>query len=324
MKRLSGLLMILLAFALGVVVARYAPLPNQPANALAAATQPATQGATRVGTQAATARVGTQAATQAATGNATLRTASTASATIPPVTSLATLTPSRTLLPPPTFEPPTTTPPPSPLPTATGTFTPFALGALPGLISGESPTPLGTPGCTVRKDWKLTYEVKANDALITIANLYNTNPDELVKGNCLSDKNKIYVGQVLHVPGKVAPTVPPFQCIPIQNLTPVNGTLAIAGTGQMVFHWYGPRTPRNLIRVFAPDGTKIEYVVELRQDYTIDLFTIKQAGTYTWYVYPLDANFVQPCPEGGPWTFTKAPAPTSTPTTIAAGTPIGR
>ena len=55
-------------------------------------------------------------------------------------------------------------------------------------------------------------------------------------------------------------------------------------------------------------------MVELRQNEAIDLYEhLHPAGTYTWYLYPLDANFVQVCPEGGPWTFTKSDSPTATP-----------
>ncbi len=334
-KRVTSVLIILIAFLLGMFISRYAPFPQlsdlnpQAALATAAATGAATSGATKAPAGAATGaatKAPAGAVTSAATGPATVRATSTPSATRPSATPspLATLTPSRTLLPPPTFEPPTNTPLPSPLPTTTATFTPFALAPVPGLVGGETSTPISTPGCIPRKDWKLTYEVKANDALINIANTYNTTPDEIVKANCLSDKNKIFVGQTLKVPGTAQPNQPAYQCIPLQNLTPQNGTLAVPGSGSLVFHWYGPRVPRNLIRVFAPDGTKLEYVIELRQDNTIDLMTIKQAGTYTWYVYPLDANFVQTCPEGGPWTFTKAQAPTSTPTVAAVGTTIAR
>ena len=59
-------------------------------------------------------------------------------------------------------------------------------------------------------------------------------------------------------------------------------------------------------------------MIELRQNETIDLSDIPDAGTYTWYIYPLDANFVQiACHEGGPWTFTKAQMPTPTPTIVS-------
>ncbi len=226
-------------------------------------------------------------------------------------TPLASLTPSQTLLPPPTFEPPTLTPLPSALPTATATFTPIGLGSIPGLIGAETYTPVGTPGCVIRKAWKATYTVQFNEALITIAKKFNVTVAEMAQANCLADPNKIYLNQVLHVPGELPPT-PPYTCFPVQVLTPINNTYNIPGSGLMEFHWYGPRTPRNLVRIFAPDGTKTEYVVELRQDYQIDLSTLPQAGMYQWWVYPLDASFVQTCPEGGPWNFTKAAKPPAT------------
>ncbi|MHB8627789.1 MAG: LysM peptidoglycan-binding domain-containing protein [Aggregatilineales bacterium] len=239
---------------------------------------------------------------------------------IPTQTPLATFTPSRTLLPPPTFEPPTNTAPPSPPPSITPTFTPI-FGAVPGLIGLATDTPTGLPGCTPRKDWKLTYTVQANDALIKIAAAYNASVDQLVQGNCLADANKIYVGEVLKVPGTVQPVTPQFVCIPIQGLTPLDYGVNIPGSGQLVFHWYGPLTPRNLIRVFAPDGTKTEYEVDLKQDYSVDLTTLPQAGQYTWYVYPLDLYFRGVCNSGGPWHFSKAPAPTPSPTSALRADP---
>lgn len=269
-------------------------------------------------TQSATAKVTGSAATARSTFTPSLTfTASPAISRTPTLTltpsPLASFTPSKTLLPPPTFEPPTNTPLPSAIPTATITFTPIGLAQVPGLVGAETNTPISTPGCIVRKDWKLTYTVQFNDALINIAKLYNISTTQLMQGNCLSDANKIYKGQILHAPGAAQPTSS-VQCFPIQVLTPINNTVTLAGSGQLTFHWYGPRVPRDLIRVFAPDGTKTEYMVELRQDYSIDLSTLPKAGLYQWYVYPLDNNFVQNCPEGGPWNFTKAPAPTPAPT----------
>jgi LysM repeat protein len=228
-------------------------------------------------------------------------------------TKIASFTPSKTLLPPPTFEPPTETPPPTQIATITPTFTPFPLIDVPGLRGLETATPVSTPGCVKRKDWKLEYEVKALDSLSKIADIYGTSVDELVKANCLSNKNVIVVGQRLKVPGSSQPETR-WTCTPIQNLTPQNGTMAIPAAGNITFNWYGPRTPKNLIRVFGPDGTKYEYVVELRQDYIIDVLVFRNAGTYTWYVYPLDEYFRGICSEGGPWTFTKPISPTLTPT----------
>jgi LysM repeat protein len=246
--------------------------------------------------------------------------------TIPPFTPLATLTPSRTLLPPPTFEPPTATVEATNTPTITPTSTIDISVSIPGLRGAETPTPSTTPGCTVRQDWKLTYEVQRDDALEKIANHYNTYVSELVTGNCLTDANVIVIGQILRVPGDVQPAIQIYDCS-WEVLTPVNGTLAIEGSGTITFNWRGPTAPRNLIRVVPPEGSGqgiYEIVLELRQNETLDLLKIPAAGTYTWYVYPLDANFVQVnCKEGGPWTFTKQLSPTLTPTTDPASLPGG-
>ena len=234
----------------------------------------------------------------------------TASETFPPYTPLPTLTPSRTLKPPPTFRIPTAT--------VQSTFTPAPTPSaildlsvnIPGLRGAETPTPTTTPGCAPRKDWKLTYTVKQDDALVRIADLYNTTTKELAQANCLRDINFIVVGQVLKVPGTAQPVQPEVPCSPFELLTPANGTFNVTGGGTLTFDWHGPRAPRNLIRIFRPDGSKFEAVIDLRQNEVIDLDkNLPSAGTYTWYVLPLDKNFVQTCPQGGPWTFTKPPAP---------------
>jgi|GEM_PF-824983 len=246
------------------------------------------------------------------TGTAT--SAVTPSATIPPSTPLSTLTPSQTLKPPPTFEAPTATPFPSLTPTITATATLDVNVSIPGLRGAESPTPSTTPGCELREDWGLTYTVQANDALARIAERYGTYATTLAQGNCLSDANFITIGQVLHVPGESQPVDPEVECVPFELMTPANGTLAIEGEGTVSFNWRGPRAPRNLIRIHRPDGSIYERVIELRQNESIDLYEhLWQAGTYTWYVYPLDSSFVQACPEGGPWTFMKEQSPTATP-----------
>ncbi len=158
----------------------------------------------------------------------------------------------------------------------------------------RSPTPTGTPGCEPRKDWKLTYTVQPNDALARIAERYGTYANTLAQANCIADPNVISVGQVLRVPGDVQPADQVYDCN-WTLLTPQNGTLAISGSGTLTFDWRGPRAPRNLIRIYKPDGSTYEDVIELRQNETIDLSVIPNAGTYTWYVYPLDQNFVADC-----------------------------
>jgi LysM repeat protein len=239
----------------------------------------------------------------------------TSTATIPPTTPLATLTPSQTLRPPPTFEAPTHTAQPSMTPSATASPTLDLSVDIPGLRGAESPTPSTTPGCEEREEWTLIYTVQANDALAKIAQMYNTTIQELAAANCLSNPDIIRVGQELRVPGGAHPVQPEVECVPFELMTPMNGTLAVAGEGTITFNWRGPRAPRNLIRIHTPSGGTVEFVIELRQNETVNLYEdLHEAGTYMWYVYPLDSNFVQTCPEGGPWTFTKAASPTATPT----------
>jgi LysM repeat protein len=242
---------------------------------------------------------------------------STATATLPTATRtptpLASLTPSRTLKPPPTLEPPTATVLPSNTPVPSVTPTLDLSVNIPGLISGETNTPVATGGCTPRKDWKLTYTVQHGDALARIAELYGTTVDALVKGNCLSNANVIVTGQVLKVPGTVQPSA--VRCIPFDVLTPFNGTTNVAGGGNITFDWHGPFSPKTLIRVIRPDNTIWEDVVELRHNDTVDAYAnFNAGGTYRWYLYPLDGNYVQNCPEGGPYYFTKSNPPTQTPT----------
>jgi LysM repeat protein len=189
---------------------------------------------------------------------------------------------------------------------------------IPGLRGAETDTPTSTQGCTPREDWTLEYEVQRDDALARIAERYGTSVQALAEANCLTDVDMIVIGQRLNVPGTAHPAQPIYDCT-WELLTPVDNTLAIAGEGQITFNWRGPEAPRNLIRIVPPEGSGqgiYEIVLELRQNEVLDLQDIPAAGTYTWYVYPLDQNFVQiPCREGGPWRFTKKLSPpTETPT----------
>ncbi len=226
--------------------------------------------------------------------------------------------PTHTLLPPPTFEPPTATPLPSATPSDTPTPNVTVDVSIPGLHGAETPTPSTTPGCKPRTDWKLTYQVQPNDALDRIAARYGTDRWTLAEANCIRDPNLIVVGQQLRVPGDAQPQEA-IECVPWQLFTPVDGTVAVPGVGQITFNWYGPRSPRNLIRVIRPDGSKFERTIELRQNETVDIASNFHAGgTYTWYVYPLDPYFRQiACKEGGPWHFTKPESPPPTPTPVA-------
>ncbi len=239
----------------------------------------------------------------------------TATETIPPNTPLASITPSATLLPPPTFEPPTLTLPPSLTPSITPTQAIDLSGEVPGLIGLESPTSIVPEGCQPRKDWKLTYTVQRNDALIRIADLYNTSVNELLKGNCLSDKNVIVIGQVLKVPGKTQPVMPQYACVPYDIQSPYNGLLDAPITGNMTFVWHGPLVPYTLLRVRKPDNLIWEDVIPLRQNESVEIAkNFAMQGTFYWQLFPLDSNFVQVCPESAVYTFTKLVSPTLTPT----------
>jgi LysM repeat protein len=240
----------------------------------------------------------------------------TSSETIPPSTPLATLTPSQTLRPPPTFEPPSPTPIASATPTVTPTPTAMELIDVPGLHGLETPTPSTTPGCVPRADWKLTYTVQANDALDLIAERYGTNRWTMAEANCLADPNLIVVGQELRVPGETHPQEPEVECVPWEVLTPANLSFGADPGGSITFNWRGPRAPRNLIRVYKPDGSVWEVVVDFRQNHTVNLIDALPAeGMYTWQVFPLGLDFFQiACKESDVWSFYKEESPTPTPT----------
>jgi LysM repeat protein len=228
--------------------------------------------------------------------------------TLPPSTPLATLTPSNTLRPPPTFEPPTATAQASNTPTATATFNLQLVPTIEGIHGLETATPTSTPGCEPRDDWSLRYTIQANDALARIADLYNTSVEELAEGNCISDPNIIRAGQEIRVPGDVQPST--LQCGSYEVMTPIDYAYDIDPDGQLTFNWRAERADRWLIRVYRPNGQVWERTIDRRQNETVNARTeFPEAGTFVWYVIPLNMNFQQVCPTGGgPWTFTKGAA----------------
>lgn len=97
------------------------------------------------------------------------------------------------IAPPPGFTPP---------PTMTFTATPISLTQLATGI----PTPRPA-GCVVRSDWTDNYTVSTGDNLSRIAARFGVPASELAEGNCLSDPDRIRIGQTLRVP--VLPTDTP-------------------------------------------------------------------------------------------------------------------
>lgn len=246
---------------------------------------------------------------------------STPTETLLPATPLASLTPRSTLRPAPTFEPPTPTRPASATPTLTPTQPLSVNVTIEGIFGLPSDTPVGTLDCELRDDWTLTVQVQTNETLSMIANRFDTTASALADANCLDDVNLIRVGQQLRVPGDVLPLTPEFICDDYALLTPINDAFEIPATGNIVFNWRGPRTPRTLLRIFPPDfdfntpdpEAWIDYTFDLRQNETIDATELEAGGRWYWQVVPLDENFVQVCPESPLWTFTKIALSTPTP-----------
>jgi hypothetical protein len=97
------------------------------------------------------------------------------------------------------------------------------------------------PVCFPRTDWVYTYVVQAGDTLFSIAQRLGLTLAQLQTGNCITNANQIFVGQILRVPyppppppptplrptftptkGGIGPTLQPTSTtIPIPTDTPV-------------------------------------------------------------------------------------------------------
>ncbi len=64
--------------------------------------------------------------------------------------------------------------------------------------------------CTPRYDWSYTYVVHRGDTLSNIAQRASVSLQTLAQGNCISNPNLIYAGQVLRVPCPVSYNPPPY------------------------------------------------------------------------------------------------------------------
>jgi len=63
-------------------------------------------------------------------------------------------------------------------------------------------------GLTVLADGR-RHVVRPGETLYSIGRLYGVNPYEIARINGLADPNRIYVGQVLRIPGGAGPPPPP-------------------------------------------------------------------------------------------------------------------
>lgn len=240
----------------------------------------------------------------------------TATETLLPATPLSTLTPRSTLRPAPTLEPPTPTALPTDLPTATATQPIVVNVTVEGIRGLPTATVESEEVCEVRSDWTLTVEVQVNETLTMIANRFNTSVFELAEGNCLDDVNVIVSGQRLRVPGDAMPAVPEVVCEEFVLLQPINDAYDVPATGTITFNWRGPRAPRYLLRIYAPDydfdeapdpDEWFDYTFDLRQNHTVDLITLEAGGRWYWQAIPLNSDFVQVCPGSPIWSFNKGP-----------------
>lgn len=80
---------------------------------------------------------------------------------------------------------PSRTPSPTPL-----SLTDIAIGT-------QTPVPTA---CTIRDDWRATITVQRGDVLSRIAARYNLTLAELAGGNCITNPDRIRIGQTLRVP----------------------------------------------------------------------------------------------------------------------------
>ena len=115
----------------------------------------------------------------------------------PAATETPTVTPTETAttVPPPTEVPPTQTPI-----VVTVVVTEEDSATAAPASSNNSSSFATRTGCTVNGDWTTTYTVKSGDTVAKIASATNSTVANIATGNCLSNANNIYVGQVLRVP----------------------------------------------------------------------------------------------------------------------------
>jgi LysM repeat protein len=107
----------------------------------------------------------------------------------------------------------------APLPSDTpeATVTPAMDGAG-AIVSTAVPANSGEVACSPNTNWP-SYTVKRGDTLGRIASSSGVTVEQLLEANCLSNRDLIYAGQPLHVPGPFAEVTPPAAATPSAILT---------------------------------------------------------------------------------------------------------
>ena len=80
-------------------------------------------------------------------------------------------------------------------PTLFASITPLVPGG------GTSPTqaPNGDPSCTIPGNW-VQYTVEIGDLMSSLADATSASIQEIMNGNCLTDPDTLYIGQVIYLP----------------------------------------------------------------------------------------------------------------------------
>lgn len=105
----------------------------------------------------------------------------------------------------------------------------------PAISATNSPAPTNTSAsvpvqptsvlpCTPRADWTATYIIQRGDTLFSVAQRFNLTLAQLQQANCISDPNRLQVGQTLRVPFQL-PTSVPATTAPVGTATPTNPNL---------------------------------------------------------------------------------------------------
>jgi hypothetical protein len=98
--------------------------------------------------------------------------------------------------------PPTPTAPPVQPTSFVTSISPTLFASLTPLIPGGSnptPPPNGGSSCPIPGNW-VQYTVQADDTLSALADATSTTVQDIVNGNCMTDADTLFSGQVIYLP----------------------------------------------------------------------------------------------------------------------------